>query len=140
MMTLIHKIPPNLPLQREELPLFGKEGRGEIFRCPREFDFETLNNEVDNVPFPQFPDPILSWSFSPLVGRGKISWRRIHHRNNRTFLNWLETPENQVKNFNRWCRLPSLIEVWILHIATAAEVPSGTLWTCLTDTEVEGRS
>jgi hypothetical protein len=26
MMTLIHKIPPNLPLQREEIPLFGKEG------------------------------------------------------------------------------------------------------------------
>jgi hypothetical protein len=26
MMTLIHKIPPNLPLQREEVPLFGKEG------------------------------------------------------------------------------------------------------------------
>jgi hypothetical protein len=43
MMTLIHKIPPNLPLQREELPLFGKEGRGEIFRCPRQFNFETLN-------------------------------------------------------------------------------------------------
>jgi hypothetical protein len=43
-MTLIHKIPPNLPLQREELPLFGKEGRGEIFRCPRQFNFETLNN------------------------------------------------------------------------------------------------
>jgi hypothetical protein len=26
MMTLIHKIPPNLPLQREEVPLFGKKG------------------------------------------------------------------------------------------------------------------
>jgi hypothetical protein len=26
MMILIHKIPPNLPLQREEVPLFGKEG------------------------------------------------------------------------------------------------------------------
>jgi hypothetical protein len=26
MLTLIHKIPPNLPLQREEVPLFGKEG------------------------------------------------------------------------------------------------------------------
>jgi hypothetical protein len=25
-----HKIPPDLPLQREELPLFEKEGRGEI--------------------------------------------------------------------------------------------------------------
>ena len=43
MMTLIHKIPPNLPLQREALPLFGKEGRGEIFRYPRQFNFETLN-------------------------------------------------------------------------------------------------
>ena len=48
-MTLIHKIPPNLPLQREELPLFGKEGRGEIFRCPRQFNFETLNKQLFSV-------------------------------------------------------------------------------------------
>jgi hypothetical protein len=41
--TLLHKIPPNLPLQREEFPLFGKEGRGEILGSPSQFNFETLN-------------------------------------------------------------------------------------------------
>ena len=41
--TLIRKIPPNLPLQREGFPLFGKEGRGEIFRYLCQFNFETLN-------------------------------------------------------------------------------------------------
>ena len=44
MTTSICKIPPNLPLQREEFPLFGKEGRGEIFHCLCQFNFETLNN------------------------------------------------------------------------------------------------
>jgi len=44
--TSIRKIPPNLPLQREEFPLFGKEGRGEIFRCLCQFNFETLNNSL----------------------------------------------------------------------------------------------
>jgi hypothetical protein len=30
--TLLHKIPPNLPLPKGGIiPLFGKEGRGEIF-------------------------------------------------------------------------------------------------------------
>jgi hypothetical protein len=30
--TLLHKIPPNLPLLKGGIiPLFGKEGRGEIF-------------------------------------------------------------------------------------------------------------
>jgi hypothetical protein len=33
MTTLIYKIPPNLPfLKGGIIPLFGKEGRGEIFR------------------------------------------------------------------------------------------------------------
>ena len=41
--TSICKIPPTLPLQREEFPLFGKEGRGEIFLCLCQFNFETLN-------------------------------------------------------------------------------------------------
>lgn len=42
--TLIDKIPPTLPFQREELPLFGKEGGGEIFQYLCQFNFETLNN------------------------------------------------------------------------------------------------
>ena len=41
------KIPPNLPLQREEIPLFGKEGRGEISRGPSQINFESLNK----IPF-----------------------------------------------------------------------------------------
>jgi len=33
-MTLLCKIPPNLPLPKGgKTPLFGKEGKGEIFRC-----------------------------------------------------------------------------------------------------------
>jgi hypothetical protein len=43
-MAPIHKIPPNLPLQREELPLFGKEGRGEIFLRSHQFNFAALDN------------------------------------------------------------------------------------------------
>jgi len=31
MTKLVIKIPPNLPLPKGGIPLFGKEGRGEIF-------------------------------------------------------------------------------------------------------------
>jgi hypothetical protein len=53
MTALIRKIPPTLPLPafgREKIPKevprfagFGKEGRGEIFPCLCQFNFETLD-------------------------------------------------------------------------------------------------
>jgi hypothetical protein len=45
MTTLIYKIPPYLPFPKEGImPLFGKEGVGEIFRILL-FNYETLNKK-----------------------------------------------------------------------------------------------
>jgi hypothetical protein len=43
MTALIRKIPPILPFPKGGIPLFGKEGRGEIFPCLCQFNFETLD-------------------------------------------------------------------------------------------------
>jgi hypothetical protein len=41
--TFIRKISPALPLPKGGITLFGKEGRGEIFPCLYQFNFETLD-------------------------------------------------------------------------------------------------
>jgi hypothetical protein len=49
-MDVEDQIPPTLPLQKGGIPLFGKEGLGEIFTTICLFNYGLLSNYVPCIP------------------------------------------------------------------------------------------